>query len=139
MARNIWIPGGTAARIIDATSLLHGLAEGERPQLGRRVVVYGGGDTALDAARSARRLTGSEPVIVYRRMRERIPAHGEKTAGLYGLRRCRARADQQRTASHGGRLLDAKQLEHGRSNIRERAFPRDLEAAGGDDQRHRVH
>jgi len=78
VARNVEIPGGTAAHIVDAIGLLHGLAEGERPQLGRRVVVYGGGDTALDAARSARRLTGAEPVIVYRRTRERMPAHPEE-------------------------------------------------------------
>jgi len=78
VARNIDIPGGTAGRVMDAVSMLHGLAEGELPQLGRRVVVYGGGDTALDAARSARRLTGAEPVIIYRRTRERMPAHAEE-------------------------------------------------------------
>jgi NADPH-dependent glutamate synthase beta subunit-like oxidoreductase len=78
LARNVEIPGGTAARIIDAVALLHGLEEGQPPQLGRRVVVYGGGDTALDAARSARRLTGSEPVVVYRRTRERMPAQPEE-------------------------------------------------------------
>ena len=78
VARGVEIPGGTAAHVLDAISLLHGLAEGEQPQLGRRVVVYGGGDTALDAARSARRLTGAEPVIVYRRTRERMPAHPDE-------------------------------------------------------------
>jgi NADPH-dependent glutamate synthase beta subunit-like oxidoreductase len=113
------IPGGTATHIIDAVSMLHGLEEGERPRLGRRVVVYGGGDTALDAARTAARLGAmdtagearagvdggardvsaaaaqeaaesepacapgtslapQEPVIVYRRTRERMPAHPEE-------------------------------------------------------------
>jgi NADPH-dependent glutamate synthase beta subunit-like oxidoreductase len=80
VARNVDIPGGTAEHVIDAISMLHGVEEGERPQLGRRVVVYGGGDTALDAARTALRLTGSEPVIVYRRTRERMPAHPEELA-----------------------------------------------------------
>ena len=80
LAQKTEIPGGTAARVIDAIGMLHQLAEGEEPQLGRRVVVYGGGDTALDAARSALRLTGSEPVIVYRRTRERMPAHAEELA-----------------------------------------------------------
>jgi 2-oxoacid:acceptor oxidoreductase delta subunit (pyruvate/2-ketoisovalerate family) len=41
-------------------------------------VVYGGGDTALDAARTARRLDASEAVIVYRRTREQMPAHEEE-------------------------------------------------------------
>jgi NADPH-dependent glutamate synthase beta subunit-like oxidoreductase len=38
------------------------------------VAVYGGGNTAMDAARTARRL-GAEPVIIYRRTREQMPAH----------------------------------------------------------------
>ena len=45
--------------------------------IGRRVAVYGGGNTAMDAARTARRL-GAEPLIVYRRTREQMPAHEEE-------------------------------------------------------------
>jgi NADPH-dependent glutamate synthase beta subunit-like oxidoreductase len=41
------------------------------PMLGRRVVVYGGGNTAIDAARTAKRLGATEAIIVYRRTRER--------------------------------------------------------------------
>jgi 2-oxoacid:acceptor oxidoreductase delta subunit (pyruvate/2-ketoisovalerate family) len=41
-------------------------------------VVYGGGDTALDAARTARRLGATDAIIVYRRNRERMPAHGDQ-------------------------------------------------------------
>ena len=69
-----YVPAGTAARVIDAVAFLHGMETEEPPLIGRRVVVYGGGDTAVDAARTARRL-GSEPVIVYRRTRDRMPAH----------------------------------------------------------------
>ena len=43
--------------------------------LGRRVVIYGGGNTAIDAARTAKRLGAEEAVIVYRRNRDRMPAH----------------------------------------------------------------
>ena len=43
--------------------------------MGRRVVVYGGGDTAMDAARTAKRLGATDAVVVYRRTRERMPAH----------------------------------------------------------------
>jgi 2-oxoacid:acceptor oxidoreductase delta subunit (pyruvate/2-ketoisovalerate family) len=50
--------------------------EGEdKPMLGRRVVVYGGGNTAIDMARTAKRLGATEAIIVYRRTRERMPAH----------------------------------------------------------------
>jgi NADPH-dependent glutamate synthase beta subunit-like oxidoreductase len=70
-----YIPAGSAAKVLDALSVLHGMAEGERPVLGRRVAVYGGGNTAVDVARTARRLGASDAVVVYRRTRDRMPAH----------------------------------------------------------------
>lgn len=70
-----YLPAGSAAHVLEAISLLHDVAEGERPLLGRRVAVYGGGNTAIDAARTARRLGAEEAVIVYRRTRDRMPAH----------------------------------------------------------------
>ncbi|HUW78707.1 MAG TPA: NAD(P)-binding protein [Candidatus Nanopelagicaceae bacterium] len=75
LGRRAFIPAGDTAHILDAVSMLHMTAEGEPPLLGRRVVVYGGGNTALDAARTARRLGAYEAVVVYRRNRERMPAH----------------------------------------------------------------
>jgi NADPH-dependent glutamate synthase beta subunit-like oxidoreductase len=75
IAKRVDIPGPDAARIVDAVSFLRDMETGDTPlQLGRRVVVYGGGNTAVDVARTARRL-GAEPVIVYRRSREQMPAH----------------------------------------------------------------
>jgi 2-oxoacid:acceptor oxidoreductase delta subunit (pyruvate/2-ketoisovalerate family) len=75
IARRAYIPAGSAARILDAVSVLRGMEEGEKPMLGRRVIVYGGGNTALDVARTAKRLGATEAVIVYRRTREKMPAH----------------------------------------------------------------
>jgi NADPH-dependent glutamate synthase beta subunit-like oxidoreductase len=69
------IPAGASAKILDAVSVLRSM-EGKAPaSLGRRVVVYGGGNTALDVARTAKRLGAEEAVIVYRRTREKMPAH----------------------------------------------------------------
>jgi 2-oxoacid:acceptor oxidoreductase delta subunit (pyruvate/2-ketoisovalerate family) len=56
-------------------SVLRDMEGTSPPMLGRRVAVYGGGNTAMDAARTARRLGASEAVVVYRRTRERMPAH----------------------------------------------------------------
>jgi 2-oxoacid:acceptor oxidoreductase delta subunit (pyruvate/2-ketoisovalerate family) len=78
LARRVAIPSGDSARILDAVSYLHRVADDDAPLLGRRVVVYGGGDTALDTARTARRLDASDAVIVYRRSREQMPAHEEE-------------------------------------------------------------
>jgi 2-oxoacid:acceptor oxidoreductase delta subunit (pyruvate/2-ketoisovalerate family) len=75
IGRRAYIPAGDSARIMDAVSMLHGMEDGEPPLLGRRVAVYGGGNTAMDAARTARRLGASEAVVVYRRTREKMPAH----------------------------------------------------------------
>lgn len=74
IGRRAYIPAGDSARIMDAVSLLHDMEDGPPPMLGRRVAVYGGGNTAMDAARTARRLGASEAVVVYRRTRERMPA-----------------------------------------------------------------
>jgi len=55
--------------------VLHSMEGEEQPLLGRRVAVYGGGNTAMDVARTARRLGATDAVVVYRRTRDRMPAH----------------------------------------------------------------
>ncbi len=75
IAKRAYIPAGEAARILDAVSVLRGMEGEDKPMLGRRVVVYGGGNTALDVARTAKRLGATEAIIVYRRTREKMPAH----------------------------------------------------------------
>jgi NADPH-dependent glutamate synthase beta subunit-like oxidoreductase len=75
LGKRAYIPAGSAARMVDAVSMLHDLEEGERPLLGRVVAVYGGGNTAMDAARTAKRLGAAEAIVVYRRTKDRMPAH----------------------------------------------------------------
>jgi len=75
IAKRAYLPAGSAGKMLDAVSVLRSMEGEDRPLLGRRVVVYGGGNTALDVARTARRLGAEESVIVYRRTREKMPAH----------------------------------------------------------------
>ena len=75
LGKRTHVPAGSAARVLDAVSLLRSMEGEEPPRLGRRVVVYGGGNTAIDAARTAKRLGAEEAIVVYRRTRERMPAH----------------------------------------------------------------
>jgi len=75
IAKRAYIPAGSAARILDAVALLRSMEGEDKPLLGRRVVVYGGGNTAVDVARTAKRLGATDSIIVYRRTRERMPAH----------------------------------------------------------------
>ena len=75
IAKRAYIPAGEAAHMLDAVSVLRGMEGEDQPMLGRRVVIYGGGNTALDVARTAKRLGATESIIVYRRTREKMPAH----------------------------------------------------------------
>jgi NADPH-dependent glutamate synthase beta subunit-like oxidoreductase len=75
LGKRAYIPAGSASHILDAVSVLRSMEGEEKPRLGRRVVVYGGGNTAMDVARTAKRLGADEAVVVYRRTRERMPAH----------------------------------------------------------------
>jgi NADPH-dependent glutamate synthase beta subunit-like oxidoreductase len=68
------IPSRDAGPILDAVSYLRSVEGGEAPKIGRRVAIYGGGNTAMDAARTALRM-GHEPLIIYRRDRDHMPAH----------------------------------------------------------------
>lgn len=78
LSKRVDIPAVDAGPVLDALSFLQGVAEGEHPVIGRRVAVYGGGNTAMDAARTARRLGALETLIVYRRTREQMPAHEQE-------------------------------------------------------------
>jgi 2-oxoacid:acceptor oxidoreductase delta subunit (pyruvate/2-ketoisovalerate family) len=75
LAKRTYLPAGSAGKMLDAVAVLRSMEGAEQPLLGRRVVVYGGGNTALDVARTAKRLGAEESVIVYRRTREKMPAH----------------------------------------------------------------
>jgi 2-oxoacid:acceptor oxidoreductase delta subunit (pyruvate/2-ketoisovalerate family) len=75
IGKRAFIPAADATRIVDAISVLRSMEGEEKPMLGRRVVVYGGGNTAIDVARTAKRMGAEEAIIVYRRTREKAPAH----------------------------------------------------------------
>ncbi len=74
IAKRAYIPAGATAKILDAVQVLRSMEGEDKPLLGRRVVVYGGGNTAIDVARTAKRLGAEEAVIVYRRTRDHMPA-----------------------------------------------------------------
>jgi NADPH-dependent glutamate synthase beta subunit-like oxidoreductase len=80
LSKRVDVPSRDAGPILDAVSFLRSVASGEVPEVGKRVAVYGGGNTAMDAARVARRLGADETVIVYRRTREQMPAHEQEAA-----------------------------------------------------------
>ncbi len=78
LSKRVDIPNQDAGRVLDAVSFLREVESGEPTQVTGRVAVYGGGNTAMDAARVARRLGAEDTVIVYRRTRDQMPAHAEE-------------------------------------------------------------
>jgi len=75
VGKHVDIPARDSGRILDAVSYLASIEKGEEVKLGRRVAIYGGGNTAMDAARTAKRMGAEEAMIIYRRDREHMPAH----------------------------------------------------------------
>lgn len=73
LARLLGIPGEAGPGVFTGTEYLARVNEGEPVDVGARVVVVGGGNTAIDAARVARR-AGAEVTLVYRRTRTEMPA-----------------------------------------------------------------
>ncbi len=72
-SKSMKVPGEDARGVMSGLQFLSRLNLGGHPEIGKKVAVIGGGNTAIDAARSALRL-GSEPTIVYRRSRAEMPA-----------------------------------------------------------------
>ncbi|MFZ0834500.1 MAG: FAD-dependent oxidoreductase, partial [Mycobacterium sp.] len=64
LAKRVNIPVTDASTMVDALAFLRSVAAGEHPEIGQRVAVYGGGNTAMDAARVARRLGADDTVII---------------------------------------------------------------------------
>jgi NADPH-dependent glutamate synthase beta subunit-like oxidoreductase len=81
-SRSLGVHGEDKAGVYHAVQMLRDIASGQPPYLGgSRIIVVGGGDTAMDAARSSWRLGASEVHVVYRRERADMPATREEIAG----------------------------------------------------------
>ncbi len=79
LSRALGVPGEQAQGVLHGLTFLKRLNLGEAVPIGRRVAVIGGGNTAMDAARSCRRL-GAEVTVLYRRSRAEMPAIAEEVA-----------------------------------------------------------
>ena len=73
------IPGEDHPVVADGLAFLESFSKGEDPQLNGLVAIIGGGNTAIDVARSVLRL-GGKPVLIYRRRREDMPAFDDEVA-----------------------------------------------------------
>jgi putative selenate reductase len=82
LSKTLGLEGEDCAGVIDALQFLRRAREGHTTQLGQRVGVIGAGDTAMDCARVARRLSDSQVSLIYRRTIDQMPADREEIAHL---------------------------------------------------------
>jgi putative selenate reductase len=77
------IPGAEAKGVLDHLDFLSAVRHGNNPYIGSKVIIIGAGNSAMDAARTAKRLVGGsgEVTIVYRRTRRQMPADHEEIMG----------------------------------------------------------
>jgi thioredoxin reductase/Pyruvate/2-oxoacid:ferredoxin oxidoreductase delta subunit len=78
--RTLGVPGDNAPNVLTGTEFLNRANSGETVELGAKVIVIGGGDTAIDSARVAKRL-GADVTILYRRTRAEMPAIAPEIEG----------------------------------------------------------
>ncbi|MGD0238594.1 MAG: FAD-dependent oxidoreductase [Syntrophorhabdales bacterium] len=75
---SLGIPGEEITGVVSGTALLRDVNLGTSQKIGKKVAVIGGGNVALDAARSAKRLGAKDVTVVYRRSRDEMPAFKEE-------------------------------------------------------------
>jgi putative selenate reductase len=80
--QRLGIEGETSDGILDGLEFLRAVREKKAPKIGPHVGVIGGGDVAMDCARTAARLTHGTVQVIYRRTRDQMPAQREELHGL---------------------------------------------------------
>jgi NADH-quinone oxidoreductase subunit F len=77
-SRSLGVAGEDSKRVIDALQFLNDVISGKIKKVPPKVSVIGGGNSAIDSARSALRLGAREVTVIYRRSQEEMPAHNEE-------------------------------------------------------------
>ena len=121
------ISGIEGQGVFTSLRFLEAVARGEKPDLGKAVLVIGGGNTAMDAARTAQRLTGRPATVVYRRSLAEMPAEPEERRDLLEEgNRLMELAAPQRVILKGGRVsaLECLRVELGEPGADGRRVPK---------------
>ncbi|MBM3156746.1 MAG: FAD-dependent oxidoreductase [Chloroflexi bacterium] len=123
----IGIEGEDSAGVIECISLLRDIGQGKKLELGGKAAVIGGGNAAIDAARTARRLGAKEVVIFYRRSRDEMPANPEEVEAALeeGVKILFLTAPTKISQDSGRLIMDCQRMELGEpdSSGRKRPVP----------------
>jgi len=82
LGKTLGLEGEDCEGVVDALQFLRRAREGQAMEFGQRIGVIGAGDTAMDCARVAQRLSGSQVSLIYRRTIDQMPADREEIAHL---------------------------------------------------------
>lgn len=125
------IPGEDAPGVMDGVSFLRRVNQGKDVELGERVAVIGGGNTAFDSARCAIRLGAKEVTIVYRRSQAEMTAYQEEvgSAVFEGVRLRYLAAPVGITQKDGGLEMTLIRMELGRPDAGGRPRPVPVEGS----------
>jgi heterodisulfide reductase subunit A2 len=132
-SRRAGIEGEDLSSVREGIAFLRRINGGESLEVGRRVAIIGGGNTAMDCARTARRLGGEEVTVVYRRSRAEMPALAEEAAALEleGIRLL-LQASPKRLLAEGGRLSGLECLKTDLGAPDDSGRPRPVPIAGSE-------
>ncbi len=132
-SRRLGIEGEGLPGVMEGIAFLRRINGGASLEVGRRVAIIGGGNTAMDCARTARRLGGEEVTVVYRRSRAEMPALAEEVASLEpeGIRLL-PQAAPKRLLAEGGRLSSLECLKMDWGAPDDHGRPRPVPIAGSE-------
>jgi NADPH-dependent glutamate synthase beta subunit-like oxidoreductase len=119
------VPGEESPGVIECISFLKDVSQGKKVKVGDRVVVVGGGNAAIDAARTARRLGTKEVIIVYRRSRQEMPANPEEVEAALeeGIKILFLAAPTKITKDGGTLVMECLRMELGEPDASGRKRP----------------
>jgi NADPH-dependent glutamate synthase beta subunit-like oxidoreductase/ferredoxin len=130
-AIGIGVPGDDAPGILGGVEFLRQVNLGRKVDLGNRVAVIGGGNTAMDSARTAVRLGASKVTIVYRRTRAEMPASPEEIedALAEGIKIVFLAAPSKVVSEEGQLLLECLRMKLGPEDSSGRRRPEPIEGS----------
>jgi len=133
-AIGLGVPGDDSPGVMGGIDFLRQVNLGNRVKIGKRVAIIGGGNTAMDSARTALRLGASEASVIYRRSRYEMPANPDEVEEAIeeGIKFIFLAAPSKVTVKDGGLVLECVRMKLGAPDASGRRRPEPIEGSNYD-------